>query len=299
MIYKIVINNSENLIRVDSFVANFLEDTSRSQVKKMFTDKLIKVNNEFVKPSYRLKLKDTVEITVILSDDSLKPINLNLETIYEDKHILIINKPAGLVVHPSVSYKKPTLVNHLLYLTNQLSLQGGVDRPGIVHRLDKDTSGLLVVAKTDLAYNSLVSQFKNRTVIRKYLAIVHNNFLEDSGTIKAPIKRHNVKMMVDPTGKEAITHFKVLKQNEDYSFLECSLETGRTHQIRVHLAYINHPLVGDSTYGFKKAFKNHTHALHAETLSFIHPETKELVSFSENPPETFKKLLKKVDLYDA
>lgn len=298
MIYKVVINNSENLIRVDSFVAEFLEDTSRSQVKKMFTDKLIKVNDEFVKPSYRLKMNDSIEITVILSDDTLKPINLNLEVVYEDEQIMIINKPVGLVIHPSVSYKDPTLVNHLLYLTNNLSLKGGEDRPGIVHRLDKDTSGLLVVAKTDLAYDSLVSQFKNRTVIRKYLAVTHNNFQEDSGTIKAPIKRQNVKMIVDPTGKEAITHFKVLNQNEDYSLLECSLETGRTHQIRVHLAFINHPLVGDSMYGSKKAFKNHTQALHAETLSFIHPKTLKVVSFKQEPPKSFKKVLKKVGLLD-
>ena len=146
--------------------------------------------------------------------------------------------------------------------------------------------------------SSLVNQFKNRTVKRKYLAIAHNSFQEDTGTIKAPIKRDKVKMVVDPTGKEAITHFKVLKQNEDYSYLECSLETGRTHQIRVHLAFINHPLVGDSTYGHKKLFKNYTQALHAESLSFIHPKTQETLSFQQEPPKSFNELLKKVGLLD-
>lgn len=298
MNYKVVIADSENLIRIDLFVTEYLEDFSRSQVKKMFNDGLIKVNDEVVKPSYVLKINDLVEIEVIVIDKEIKPINLNIEVIYEDDVVIVLNKPAGLIVHPSESSEEVTLVNHLLYYSNSLSLKGGSERPGIVHRLDKDTSGLLVVAKTDESYDYLVSSFKDRTIKREYLAIVYNPFKEHSGTIKAPIMREKAKMIISPLGKEAITHFEVLKQNDDYSYLRCNLETGRTHQIRVHLAYINHPIVADSVYGFKKAFKNYRQALHATKLEFVHPTTKKLLSFMVEAPEDFKELLMKVGLSD-
>lgn len=296
MLYKEIIQDEENLIRVDVFVVKLLEDFSRSKVQKMFQEGLITVNDELVKASYILKMDDVVNVKVILEEKEIKPINLNLEVLHEDEELLVIYKPAGLIVHPSESSNEVTLVNHLLYHTKNLSLKGGSDRPGIVHRLDKDTSGILVVAKTDNAYDFLVNQFKERTIKREYLAIVHHPFKEDSGTINLPIIRDRVKMVVSPNGKEAITHFNVIDQNETYSFLKCSLETGRTHQIRVHLAYINHPIVADLVYGKSKKFKNYYQALHAKKLEFIHPTTKKRVSFKKKPPKEFLEILKKVDL---
>jgi len=278
------------------FVSQVLSDISRSKIKKMITSSNVLVNNNTVKPSYLLKEDDVLEIIVPDETNELQPVNLNLEILYEDSELLVVYKPAGLIVHPSISNNDVALVNHLLYHTKKLSLKGGSDRPGIVHRLDKDTSGLLVVAKTDLAYDFLVNQFKNRTLKRQYLAIVEGSFSETSGTIDAPIIRDKVKMIVSPSGKQAITHFEVINQNENYSYLKCFLETGRTHQIRVHLAYINHPIVADATYGNNKNFKNYTHLLHAEKLEFIHPLTKKVMKFTKKPPKEFLEVLVKVGL---
>lgn len=296
MIHKLTITLEEDLVRIDVFVTDFLEDFSRSKIKRMIEKGLVKVNEKLIKPSYVLKLNDLVTIKVEEEKKELKPVNLNLMILYEDKELLVIYKPAGLIVHPSASTSEVTLVNHLLYHTKNLSFKGGANRPGIVHRLDKDTSGLLVIAKTDRAYDFLVNQFKERTVKREYLAIVHGSFKEDSGTINAPLTRDRVKMVVSSTGKPAVTHFEVIEQNEKYSYLKCFLETGRTHQLRVHLAYIKHPIVADSTYGVSKEFKNYTQLLHAKRLEFIHPVSKELLSFTKNPPKEFLEVLSKVGL---
>lgn len=296
MNHKVIISNEDNLIRVDVFLVDYLEDYSRSKIKKMITDGLIKVNGNVIKPSYLLKTNDLLDITINLEEKDLEPVNLDLEIIYEDDSLLVIYKPSGLIVHPSESVKEVTLVNHLLYHTKDLSLKGGADRPGIVHRLDKETSGLLVVAKSDLAYDSLVSQFQDRTLKREYLALVYHPFKETSGTIDAPITRDKIKMVVSPKGKEAITHFEVIRQNEQYSYLRCNLETGRTHQIRVHLDYINHPVVGDKVYSPKKNFKNYPHMLHATKIEFIHPSLNKLMSFTKNPPKEFLEVLSKVGL---
>lgn len=299
MTYKIIVKKEEEQTRVDFLISEHLEDVSRTQVKNLFKENLIKVNDKNVKPSYKVKENDLIFITLKEEENVLEPLNLNIEIVYEDDYIIVLNKPAGLVVHPGVSVKEVTLVNHLLFYTDKLSNINEDFRPGIVHRLDKDTSGLIVVAKTNEAHHGLVSQFQERTVKRTYLAVCHSPFNEDSGTIKLPIKRDKVKMVVDQAGKEAITHFKVLNQNKDYSYLKCNLITGRTHQIRVHLSYINHPIVADSTYGLNKRFKNYTQALHAYELEFIHPITKKLVNFKKELPIKFKEILKKVGLDNA
>ena len=298
MNYKITFTEQESK-RVDIFIADYLEDVSRSQVKKMFQEELIFVNSQKVKPSYRLKEGDLIEFSLPARRDQLEPIDLNLKIIYEDEDLLIVDKPQGLIVHPAISSDEVSLVNHLLFHTTKLAKQADSERPGIVHRLDKDTSGLLVVAKTDFAYSSLVSQFQQRSVKRLYRALVHRPFKELSGTIDAPLKRDQlkkVKMAVDPTGKIAITHFKVLAQNDLYSYLECQLETGRTHQIRVHLSYIGHPIVGDQTYGKKKEKIAKTQILHAKTLGFIHPRTGKKISFETEIPSSFDEALKKSKL---
>ncbi len=293
---KLIIKSEENLIRVDSYISSVLENVSRTQVKNMFAEDLITVNGEFVKPSYRLKLNDVVIIKFKEKEDILKPVNLNVEIIYEDDDLIVLNKPKGLVVHPSSDKFEKTLVNHLLYHTDKLSRKNDYNRPGIVHRLDKDTSGLLVVAKTDAAYDGLVAQFQNRTVIRGYEAIVYGSFLEDSATITVPIRRDKDKIIVDYNGKEAITHFKIINQNDDFSHLKVNLETGRTHQIRVHLSHINHPIVGDTLYGFNKPIIKGGQVLCANSLQFIHPISGEVMTFNIEVDKVFKKALKKVDL---
>lgn len=296
MFYNIEITLEDKGVRVDVFLTEFLEDFSRVKIKKLITLGNVLVNGLSVKPSYLLNEGDFLEVTVEVEEKVLKPVNLNIEVLYEDVDLLVVNKPAGLTVHPSESSSELTLVNHLLYHTNSLSLKGGTDRPGIVHRLDKDTSGLLVVAKTDSAYDSLVGQLKERTAKREYLAVVHHPFIESSGTIDAPIKRDKVKMAVDKEGKNAITHFEVINQNELYSYIKCNLVTGRTHQIRVHLAYINHPIVADSTYGTSKEFIKYTHLLHATKLEFIHPTTKKHLTFTKEAPALFKEVLTEIGL---
>lgn len=293
---KLIIKEEENLIRVDIYLSNTLKDLSRTQIKSMFDEGLIKVNDEFVKPSYKLKLDDVILVTFKEKEDILKPVNLNVEIVYEDDYILVVNKPKGLVVHPSKDTYEDTLVNHLLYHTNNLSRKNDYNRPGIVHRLDKDTSGLLVVAKTDEAYAGLIEQFKKRTVKRVYETLVKMPFQEDSATIEVPIIRDKEKMAVDILGKEAITHFKIINQNNDYSHIKVNLETGRTHQIRVHMSYINHPVVGDTLYGTKSKLTNKGQILCATELGFVHPITNKKMSFQIEVDEAFKEALVKAQL---
>jgi 23S rRNA pseudouridine1911/1915/1917 synthase len=291
---KILINEDSD-VRLDIYLAKELE-IARNQIKKLFDSKKILVNNDIVKPSYKLKEGDYLTILEGPKTINLEPINLNLEIIYEDNYIIVINKPRGLLIHPSVSNKSISLVNHLIYHTKDLSNLGGVERPGIVHRLDQDTSGLIVIAKDNETHINLVNQFKNRVVKKVYECLCHKPFIEEKGKIDIPIERHQsyIKMTASPTGREALTYFKVLNQNEFYAHLEVNIITGRTHQIRVHLAYINHPLIGDSLYGMKK--DSDGQFLHAKELGLFHPKTNEFMTFKVELPNYFKDKLKELKL---
>ncbi|WP_019785792.1 RluA family pseudouridine synthase, partial [Streptococcus sobrinus] len=223
--------------------------------------------------------------------------DIPLDIIYEDQDVAVINKPQGMVVHPSAGHSSGTLVNALLYHIKDLSTINGIVRPGIVHRIDMDTSGLLMIAKNDQAHQALASELKDKKSLRKYLAIVHGNLPNDRGVIEAPIGRSEKdrkKQAVTAKGKPAVTHFKVLERFGSYTLVELRLETGRTHQIRVHMAYIGHPLAGDPLYGPRKTLKGRGQFLHAQTLGFTHPRTGKLVEFSVQPPAIFQETLDKL-----
>lgn len=279
-------------IRIDIFLVNKLK-MSRNKITTLIKNKLILVNKKEVRSSYLLKQGDLIEIDY--KEEEINPIKMDLDIIYEDDDLIIINKDKGVVVHPGSGNKTKTLVNGLLYYTNNLS---DVDetRKGIVHRLDAWTSGLLVVAKNNDAHQFLSVQFKERKVIRKYVALVHGVIYNDSGTIDAPIgrdlKNRQKYTVTSVNSKEAITHFKVLKRFGSATLIEVELETGRTHQIRVHFQYINHPLVNDPIYSFKKPIDNSGQCLHAKLLSFIHPKTKEYVTWTSDIHSEFKEKLK-------
>ena len=285
-------------VRIDKYVMDNT-DISRSKDKRMIDSGNILVNNKKVKASYNLKLDDNIYINDNYTEEvEIKPENIPLDIVYEDDYLLVVNKKSGMVVHPAVGNYSGTLVNALMYHINKLSSVNGSIRPGIVHRIDADTSGLLLVAKTDEVHNDLASQISNKTVVRKYIALVQGVILEDTATIDAPIgrdKNNRKKMAVtEVNSKNAITHIRVLERLKKATLIECVLETGRTHQIRVHLAYINHPVVNDPVYGYKKMDdKNFGQMLHASTIGFIHPITKKYLEFSSDVPDTFKKILEK------
>ncbi|MCU0104854.1 RluA family pseudouridine synthase [Acholeplasma vituli] len=285
-------------LRADVFVAQLLTETTRSQIKKWFDAKQVLIEGEPIKPSYAVRFDD--ELTVFSTDEVIRidPVNLNLEIVYEDDDVAVVYKPQGMVVHPAVSFKEVTLVNGLKHQIKTLSDINGTLRPGIVHRIDKDTSGLLLVAKTNFAHESLVIQLQDKTVRRVYEAICLNPIVEDSGTITTPVGRDEVnrlKMAVTENGKLAVTHFRVLKRYKRHSFIECVLETGRTHQIRVHMQYIGHPILGDPLYGHKPIYGTTGQFLHAKTLGFIHPRTGEYLEFTHEAPEVFKETLDKLE----
>lgn len=293
---KFKIEEEKDLVRLDKFLFDNL-DISRSKVQEMIKEKLVKVNDKFVKSSYVLRINDVVLVTGKLNiETDVKPEDMPLDIIYEDDDVMVINKPSGLVVHPAAGHFTGTLVNGLLSHTNKLSSSNGDLRPGIVHRIDKDTSGLLVVAKNDKAHEALSKQLKNKTLSRIYIALVYGKINHDTGTIDAPIGRDpydRKKMCItDENSKEAITHFKVLDRYKNSTLIEVKLETGRTHQIRVHMNYIKHPIVNDPVYGAKKA-SFFGQMLHAKEISFIHPKTKEKMTFSCPVPEEFNKILEK------
>lgn len=283
--------------RLDVFISEKLEGKSRSYVQGLIEEEKVKVNEKLKKSNYKLKLNDLVivdvpEVTAL----EIEKQDIPLDILYEDNDVIVINKPQDMVVHPAPGNYSGTLVNALLYHCNDLSGINGVVRPGIVHRIDKDTSGILVIAKNDNAHNKLAEQLKEHSMTRTYYALVEGKLKEDSGTINAPIGRHPVERIkmavVKNNGKEAITHYKVLERFNHYTLVKCNLETGRTHQIRVHMAYIGHPLVGDTVYGFKKQkFKLQGQVLHAKELGFIHPTTNEYMRFTSNIPKYFEDLL--------
>lgn len=281
--------------RIDKVIAELNEQWSRSQVQQWLKEGHVLVNGKAVKPNYKCHVDDEVVISIPSPEPlDVAPEPIPLDIYYEDADVLVVNKPRGMVVHPAPGHMHGTLVNALLAHCQDLSGINGVLRPGIVHRIDKDTSGLLMIAKNDLAHESLVNQLVNKTVTRKYVAIVHGVIPHDYGTIDAPIgrdPRDRQSMAVVENGKEAVTHFRVLERFEHYTFLECQLETGRTHQIRVHMKYIGYPLAGDPKYGPRKTLPIDGQALHAGVLGFHHPRTGEYFQFEAPIPHEFERLL--------
>ncbi|QCR31728.1 RluA family pseudouridine synthase [Lysinibacillus sp. SGAir0095] len=284
--------------RIDKALSAIQEEWSRSQIAAWITDGVVKVNGENVKAKYKVKLGDVIEVDVPEPENlEVIPEDLDLEIIYEDKDVLVVNKPKGMVVHPAPGHLTGTLVNGLMHHCQDLSGINGILRPGIVHRIDKDTSGLLMVAKNDHAHHSLVDQLVNKTVTRKYTALVHGHIAHDKGTIDAPIGRDpkdRQKQAVVDNGKHAVTHFSVMERLGNYTLVECRLETGRTHQIRVHMNYIGYPLVGDPKYGPKKTIEFGGQVLHAGVLGFVHPASGEYLEFEVPLPEDYVALLEQL-----
>ncbi|MCH4383562.1 RluA family pseudouridine synthase [Staphylococcus haemolyticus] len=289
--------------RIDKLLPEFNNEWSRSQIQDLIKEDLVTVNEKVIKSNYKVKLNDLIIVTekeVVEAD--IQPENLNLDIYYEDEDVAIVYKPKGMVVHPSPGHYSGTLVNGLMYQIKDLSGINGEIRPGIVHRIDKDTSGLLMVAKNDIAHRGLVEQLMDKSVKRKYTALVHGNIPHDYGTIDAPIGRNEKdrqSMDVVDNGKEAVTHFNFLEHFNDYTLIECQLETGRTHQIRVHMKYIGFPLVGDPKYGPRKTLDIGGQALHAGVIGFEHPVTHEYIERQAELPKEFETLLEDIRLRDA
>ncbi len=289
--------------RIDKLLPEFNNEWSRSQIQDLIKEDLVTVNEKVIKSNYKVKLNDLIIVTekeVVEAD--IQPENLNLDIYYEDEDVAIVYKPKGMVVHPSPGHYSGTLVNGLMYQIKDLSGINGEIRPGIVHRIDKDTSGLLMVAKNDIAHRGLVEQLMDKSVKRKYTALVHGNIPHDYGTIDAPIGRNEKdrqSMDIVDNGKEAVTHFNVLEHFNDYTLIECQLETGRTHQIRVHMKYIGFPLVGDPKYGPRKTLDIGGQALHAGVIGFEHPVTHEYIERQAELPKEFETLLEDIRLRDA
>jgi 23S rRNA pseudouridine1911/1915/1917 synthase len=293
---QFTIEEEQDKERIDKVISSLNEEWSRSQVQQWIKDGLVTVNGRAIKANYKCSAGDAVVIELPEPEPlDVEPEEMDLDIYYEDADVIVVNKPRGMVVHPAPGHMRGTLVNGLLAHCKDLSGINGVLRPGIVHRIDKDTSGLLMVAKNDFAHESLVNQLVNKTVTRKYKAIVHGVIPHDYGTIDAPIGRdkHDRQSMTvtEENGKEAVTHFRVLERFDKFTFIECQLETGRTHQIRVHMKYIGYPLAGDPKYGPKKTLPIDGQALHAGILGFTHPRTGEYLEFEAPLPEEFQCVL--------
>ncbi len=297
---KIIVDENDN-IRIDAYIASKNSDLSRATIQRLLDESNITVNGICKKSSYKVKLGDSIEINIPeLKETKIEAQDIPVEIVYEDDDIIIVNKPKGLVVHPANGNPDGTLVNAIMNICkDSLSGVGGEKRPGIVHRLDKDTSGLLIIAKNDKAHLKMSEQIKNRAVNKKYIALVRGIIKEDEATINMPIGRSKVdrkKMAVDRNGKEAITHFKVLKRYDNYTLLEVKIDTGRTHQIRVHMAEIGHPVIGDEVYSSgKNEFNIKGQMLHAKSLDFEHPITGKKMHVEADIPEYFKEVIKICD----
>ncbi|WP_129596367.1 RluA family pseudouridine synthase [Anaerophilus nitritogenes] len=299
---EFVVDDLDEEKRIDLYLSEELTHFSRSFIQKLIEKDKVKVNGKLIEAKkYKVKEDDVIEVEIPKPEKlNIQAENIPVEIIYEDDDLLVVNKPQGMVVHPAPGNFNGTLVNALLYHCKNLSSINGVIRPGIVHRIDKDTSGLLMVAKKDHVHRHLAEQLKEHTIKRVYTALVHGNIKEEEGTIHAPIGRHpqdRLKMaVVQRNGKDAITHFKVLKRLKDYTWIEARLETGRTHQIRVHMAYIKYPLVGDPVYSPKKEkFHLNGQMLHAKILGFIHPTKERFMEFEAPLPHHFTRILKILD----
>lgn len=293
-----IIQENEKNERLDKVLSAIHEEWSRSQVQQWIKEGNVTVNENSVKSNYKCNFGDRIQINIPEPQNlDVIPEEMDLEIYYEDSDVLVINKPKGMVVHPAPGHLTGTLVNGLMAHCTDLSGINGVLRPGIVHRIDKDTSGLLMVAKNDLAHEKLVNQLVEKSVTRKYFAIVHGVIPHDYGTVDAPIGRDpedRQRMTVVDNGKHAVTHFRVLERFNQYTFIECELETGRTHQIRVHMKYIGFPLVGDPKYGPRKTMDINGQALHAGVLGFVHPRTEEYMEFESPLPKYFTQLLHEI-----
>ncbi len=300
-VFEFIVEEDMKGTRLDVVLSLVIEEASRSHLQKLIDIGRVEVNGEpNTLKKYKVKTGDAVKVTIP------EPVHLNvmpedipIDIVYEDEDVLVVNKPKGMVVHPAAGNYTGTLVNAILYHCKSLSSINGVIRPGIVHRIDKDTSGLLMIAKNDMAHRSLADQLSAHSITRAYRAVVYHNFQEDTGTVNAPIGRdpkNRLKMAVTQlNSKEAITHYKVLQRFGNFTYVECRLETGRTHQIRVHMAHINHPLLGDVVYGpKKKTLGVETQMLHAKVLGFHHPRTGEYLEFESPLPEEFAAVLKKL-----
>lgn len=292
----------ENEDRIDKLLANRLDDFTRSAIAKLISENNVLVNDKIVSKNYKCKTGDSIVVNVpdaVMLD--VIPQNIPLDIVYEDDDLLVVNKPKDMVVHPAAGNYTDTLVNALLYhCKDSLSGINGVIRPGIVHRIDKDTSGLLIVAKNDMAHLDLANQIKEHSFHRAYQAVVYGNIKEENGTVHQPIGRSpkdRKKMaVVDKNSKDAITHYEVIRRYGDFTHIRCILETGRTHQIRVHMSYIGHPLAGDSVYGPKKVISSlNGQCLHAGEIGFVHPRTKKYMEFKSDLPDYFVSFLNKID----
>ncbi|WP_296827591.1 RluA family pseudouridine synthase [uncultured Megasphaera sp.] len=297
----LVVTEEEKGKRLDVYLTAAL-DVSRSYAQQLIQGSDVVVNDKPAKANYRVNTDDVVQVRLEVQEEyNVEPENIPLDVVYEDKDIIVVNKARGMVVHPAAGNFDGTLVNALLYhCQGELSGINGVIRPGIVHRLDKDTSGVMVAAKTDEAHKCLAEQIKAHSAHRTYWALVHGNISEEKGVIDAPIGRHpkdRIRMAVTfKGGRDAVTHFRVLKRYGEYTWVECKLETGRTHQIRVHMAYIHHPVVNDPLYGYKKDdFPIDGQALHSHSLDLVHPITKQLMHFEAPAPADFLDCLKRAE----
>lgn len=296
--FRFVVTEEWEDERIDKCINSLIDSLSRSYIQKLIKDGQVFVNGNPVKANYRIKTEDEIVFQIPESvEPDIEPEDIPLSVLYEDEDILIVNKPKGMVVHPAAGHYSGTLVNAVMYhCKGQLSGINGIMRPGIVHRIDMDTTGSIIICKNDFAHNCIAAQLKEHSITRKYRAICHGVLKEDEYTIHKPIGRHPVerkKMAVnEKNGKDAVTHVKVLKRFEKYTYIECELETGRTHQIRVHMASIGHPLLGDEVYGTaKSSFKLEGQTLHAMTLGVIHPKTGEYLEVNAPLPEYFEHLL--------
>lgn len=302
MVHEIQVLESQAGYRVDKFLSIEFADLSRSYIQKLMKDGQVTVNGKVVKANYKLNDQDVVRMNEPeLKEPDIVAEDLPLDILYEDEDLLIVNKPKGMVVHPSAGHYTGTLVNALMFhCKEELSGINGVMRPGIVHRIDMDTTGSLLVCKNDMAHQNLAEQLKLHSIKRIYHAIVHGVIKEEEGTVDAPIGRHPTsrkKMSINyKNGKEAVTHYKVLKRYQNYTYIQCQLETGRTHQIRVHMASIHHPLLGDVVYGpAKQPFSLQGQCLHAKTIGIQHPRTGEYMEVDAPLPDYFEELLVKLE----
>ena len=288
-------------VRIDRYLSDQCQDISRSYLQKLLKEQSVLVEENPVKSNYKVNTGDRISLTLPeIREPEIVPEDIPLDIVYEDKDIILINKPKGMVVHPAAGHYSGTLVNGLMsHCRSELSGINGVMRPGIVHRIDMDTTGVLIVCKNDMAHNSISEQLKDHSITRRYAAIVHGVLKDDEGTINAPIGRHPIdrkKMSInEKNGRDAITHYRVLERFRQYTYIECQLETGRTHQIRVHMASTGHPLLGDSVYGPAKCpFRLNGQTLHAGVLGIIHPRTGEYMEFTAPLPDYFEELLRKL-----